>query len=71
MHVLDVFDDGDFSHPRNFSQITDTEEIEQALFERPANVRTRIVLLDCELGRLDHILLDQIGLAFDIESLFF
>ncbi|MCJ1464550.1 hypothetical protein MMC07_003163 [Pseudocyphellaria aurata] len=47
------------------------EQIKQPLLNRPTNVRTRIILLECDFGHLNPTLLDLIGLAFDIEPLFF
>ncbi|MCJ1468603.1 hypothetical protein MMC07_007232, partial [Pseudocyphellaria aurata] len=75
LHISEVLDDGSFSPPYVPYNIPPnpqiTEQIKQALLDRPTNVRTRIVLLDGSCGKHNYTLLDLIGLAFDIEPLFF
>lgn len=87
VQISDILVDGSFSDPHFFqyvptyvhnkdkpeSTLSTLENIKRALFEWPTTGRTRIVLLQSGGNHMppDPLLLGLIGLALDIEPLFF
>lgn len=81
--IRDIKRDGTFAVAKAFSfeyvnsmdqpvaNITTSKELKNALSACAEDVRTRFVLVTDDTGSLDSLVVDAIGLALDVEPLFF